>query len=106
MKAIKDFNYKNIYYHPRLIHYTKYAELILISIFEILTGYYKNQDTLDQIDKDKEFYPVLTSHIKDWLLKYSNLRPKKTNIFKIKYFIILRFKRLSASYYRFYLRND
>ena len=74
MKAIKEFNYRNIYYHPRLIHYTKYAGLILTSIFEILNGYYKNQDTLEQIDKDREFYPILTSHIRDWLLKYSNLR--------------------------------
>jgi len=72
MKAIKDFNYKNIYYHPRLLHYKKYAELVITSIYEILRGYYKDQDTLAQIIKDKEFYPVLTSHFEDWLMKYSN----------------------------------
>jgi len=73
MKAVKQFNYKNIYYHPRLKHYTKYAELVITSIFEILAGYYKGQDTLAQIAKDKEFYPVLVAHIEDWLIKYSDI---------------------------------
>jgi len=76
MKAIKDFNYKNIYHHPRLLHYRKYAELIITSIFEILAGYYKGQNTLVQINKDKMFYPVLTSQFEDWLMKYSNIKLK------------------------------
>lgn len=76
MKAIKDFNYENIYYHPRLLHYRKYAELIITSIFEILAGYYKEQNTLALIHKDKEFYPMLTSQFEDWLVKYSNINLK------------------------------
>jgi dGTPase len=76
MKAVKQFNYKNIYYHPRLKHYTKYAELVITSIFEILAGYYRGQDTLTRINKDREFYPVLTQHIEEWLIKYSDISPK------------------------------
>lgn len=76
MKVLKDFNYKNIYYHPKLLHYKKYAELLLTSIFDILKESFEAHDTLSKLNKNKEFYPLLISSFEKWLVKYSNLNPR------------------------------
>ena len=70
MNLIKKFNYKNIYYHPRILRFKKYATLVLETIFEKLSEYYP--DVKDNIAKEKELYPKLLKEFEAWLIKYSN----------------------------------
>ncbi|MCX7921357.1 MAG: dNTP triphosphohydrolase [Clostridia bacterium] len=74
MKAIKDFNYENIYKHKRLTAYKKYAEIVITSTYETLKDFYDGEGTLSKLDRCKELYPTLTSSFSDWLIKYSDLR--------------------------------
>jgi len=70
MKLIKDFNYKNIYYHHRIKRFKKYATLVLDTIFEKLSEYYPN--VRKNISKEFQLYPKLLKEFEAWLIKYSD----------------------------------
>jgi dGTPase len=70
MNLIKKFNYKNIYYHPRILRFKKYATLVLETIFEKLSEYYP--DIKGNITKEKQLYPKLLKEFEEWLIKYSD----------------------------------
>ena len=70
MKLIRDFNFKNIYDHPRISRFKKYATLILETIFEKLSEYYP--DIKGNITKEKQLYPKLLKEFEEWLIKYSD----------------------------------
>ncbi|MEZ7892271.1 MAG: HD domain-containing protein [Candidatus Wallbacteria bacterium] len=78
INMIKEFNYKNIYFHKRLGNYIKYAELIINSIFNGIKEFYAGGDTLNEIKKYQKFYPVLTKNFSEWLMKYSDLNDRKS----------------------------
>ncbi|MGI6562304.1 MAG: deoxyguanosinetriphosphate triphosphohydrolase family protein [Clostridia bacterium] len=93
MNALKMFNYANIYGHERLQIYSKYAELIIRSIFNILLTLYNPDDVLRPLEDYRKIYPTLMSYFIDWIIKYSDLRicrdlpqihRKKTEKFKNK----------------------
>ncbi len=73
INLIKEFNFKNIYKHPRLNYFNKYAELIINSIFEALVNLYHNNKTLDELYRYKKTYPFLVESFSDWLIKYSDI---------------------------------
>lgn len=81
INAIKRFNYDNIYFHPRLMYFKRYARLIICTIFEVLVGCYKKNETLASVKNNEKIYPVLMDTFSDWLIKYSNidLEQKKRN---------------------------
>lgn len=68
---IKAFNYINIYKHPRLLNYFKYAELIIFSIFNTLVGFYDDSKTIERLKKEELSFPVLCKSFSDWLKKYA-----------------------------------
>jgi dGTPase len=68
---VKDFNYKNIYYHKRLTKFKKYAELVINTIIETLEEFYDGDKTLANIRKQQKTYPVLAESFESWLSKYS-----------------------------------
>lgn len=70
IEMVKDFNYKNIYYHKRLRNFKKYAELVIYTIIEILEDFYDAENTLLNIKKNINIYPVLTDTFYCWLNKY------------------------------------
>ncbi|MBR1625665.1 MAG: dNTP triphosphohydrolase [Bacteroidales bacterium] len=70
MKLIRDFNFKNIYDHPRISRFKKYATLILETIFEKLSEYYPY--IKGNITKEKQLYPKLLKEFEEWLIKYSD----------------------------------
>ncbi len=72
MKLIKDFNYKNIYNHKRLTAFHSYADLIIETILKTLCEYFDYSNTINNLQKDEIFYPVLCSTFKEWLIKYSD----------------------------------
>jgi len=80
INQVKEFNYKYIYFHPRLVSYDHYAELIINSIFDILKECY-SKDIFKSIKKHEKYHPLLTSSFIFWLQKYSNKRGNKADIF-------------------------
>lgn len=81
INRVKEFNYKNIYYHKRLTNYYKYAELVINSICNSLKGYYSGNDTYKNLAEDLVSYPILVNGFTLWLKKYSNInmRTESTN---------------------------
>jgi len=71
MKTLKEFNYDNIYYHPRLKIYKKYADFVINTIFQILIEMYDNKNTYDNIKKYSKIYPLLIKTFSEWLMKLS-----------------------------------
>ena len=76
MNEIKSFNFWHICSHKRLYYFKRYAKLVIETIFEVLLGYYDGINTINKIQKDALYYPILTSHYKEWLEKYSNIEPR------------------------------
>jgi dGTPase len=70
MNVLKDFNYKNIYNHPRLKAYTEYAELIIQTIYNTLSKYFDRVDPLVVLSRDRRMYPILIDSFSAWLIKY------------------------------------
>jgi dGTPase len=71
INLIKKFNYENIYYHPRLAVFKKYAELIIESIFAFLAGVYCGKKTINELKRLRASFPLLVGYFMDWLYKYS-----------------------------------
>ena len=71
MISVKDFNNKNIYFHPRLNNYGNYAELIIKIIFQTLKDFYRKEKTLDEVRRYSNTYPTLVEVFSEWLLKYA-----------------------------------
>lgn len=71
LNNIKDFNYKYIYKHQRLINYFKYAELVIDLIYSSLFGFYNNSNTLEQLIKEEQSFPILCKSFSNWINKYS-----------------------------------
>ena len=84
LKLVKQFNYKNICNHPRILKFKKYATLIIETIFEQLMEYYPNLRA--KIEKDRILYPKLITVFEGWLTKYSdyNLAEKENRNCKNK----------------------
>ncbi len=73
IKAVKDFNYKNIYRHPKLDPFRAQAKLALNTIFYVLNSYYAAEKTITSMQADKRYYPQLIECFESWLIKYSNI---------------------------------
>jgi len=75
INAIKDFNYKNIYLHPRLDYFLEHSELVIKSIFDSLNKMYNPQNQLKELEKYNSIYPSLIGSFSYWIVKYSDLDP-------------------------------
>lgn len=72
INELKKFNYKYIYGHERLANYKRYAKLIIECIFQTLLKAYSGKDTLQELDRYREIYPILINSFYDWIVKYSD----------------------------------
>lgn len=70
INAIKDFNYKHIYDHERLIPFKEYSKLVINQIFNILKKTYDGKHSWSIIEEQKKYYPILMSSFDGWLAKY------------------------------------
>lgn len=77
--TLKQFNYDYIYKHERLTNYQRYAALIVESIYHTLLNMYKGQETLTQLKRYQETYPVLVQTFYSWLYKYSNTKRRASD---------------------------
>jgi len=74
INKVKDFNYRNIYNHPRLKHYQAYANMVLESLFNQLIQLYGTPAHLkDELKLLEKIYPSLAGSFAYWLMKYSDL---------------------------------
>ncbi len=76
VKAIKKFNYKNIYLSNRLKPSVEYFNLVLNQIYQTLKETYNCNKTLENIQNVNKFYPRLCSNFIDWLSCYWDLQRK------------------------------
>ena len=72
INRLKEFNYDYIYRHERLTSYKRYAQLVIESIYNILINGYNGTETLNEISRYREIYPILVQTFSDWLQKYSD----------------------------------
>jgi len=84
MMAVKEFNYENIYKHPRLNNFKRYSELLIESIFSTLEMLYKGQATIAELQRyiKEQTYPVLAGTFCEWLQKYSKGQNRRALITK------------------------
>lgn len=73
MKLIKDFNYKNIYRHPRLEPYSRYAQLVLTGLYDTLMKGYDGAQTPKQLRALARYYPQLAGQFAEHLEQYWDL---------------------------------
>lgn len=74
IKAIKTFNYKNIYRHPRVNRFNKFAALVINTIFETLHEMRQSDDRF-YLNPENSPYVVLSDSFSEWILKYSGADP-------------------------------
>ena len=70
MNKIKEFNYKHIYFSRRTLTSTKYFELVINEIYDILKVCYDNTNTLLNLSNLKKFYPKLADGFYHFLENY------------------------------------
>lgn len=86
INKVKEFNYNNIYLNTRLDNFKSYAELIIKSIYNNLFKYYDKQNTLNNLKKDINIFPLVIRSFSDWIIKYSDIKrdERKDNKYKNK----------------------
>ena len=79
--TLKKFNYDYIYKHDRLTHYKQYAHLVIQSIYSTLIKGYCGKESIRELERYREIYPVLAQSFIEWLIKYSDVtrRDKKSS---------------------------
>ncbi len=72
LNRVKEYNYKNIYLHPRLDGSNEYFRVIINRIYNTLKSLYSIDDLNGNILRMERFYPETVNSFKDWIYKYSN----------------------------------
>lgn len=70
INSIKDFNYKHIYGHERLVPFKEYSKLVINQIFDVLKKTYDGRHSWSLIKDKKKYYPLLMSSFDKWLARY------------------------------------
>ncbi len=73
LKDIKEFNYANIYKHPRLEPFKHYSELVLTQIFNVLHSFYEGRYTWNSLESNRKYTPQLISSFGKWLARYCDV---------------------------------
>jgi dGTPase len=70
MKALKNFNYNNIYRHKRFKPYTHYTELVIHELFHALLEMYDERGTWDKLRGAQRYCPELFGSFARYLARY------------------------------------
>lgn len=70
LNSIKDFNYKHIYGHERLVPFKEYSKLVINQIFDALNKTYDGRHSWTAINDKKKYYPILMNSFDKWLARY------------------------------------
>ena len=79
LKAIKKFNYENIYAAPKLLPSIQYFELVIHQIYETLKQAYDGKNTLKKLKKLEKQYPYVVQSFLGWIDYYWDLTDRRTN---------------------------
>ena len=71
MNKIKKFNYEYIYLSKILKPSEEYFSIVINRIYETLKSTYDYENTFDNLDKLKKFYPNLVNRFIDWFNNFS-----------------------------------
>ena len=71
---IKKFNYKHIYLSSVMKPSIEYFNLVINQIYNTLKLTYNLNNTIENIRKQKRFYPKLMNSFEEWLINYWNLQ--------------------------------
>ena len=82
LNDLKEFNYKNIYLAPKTLYSSKYFNLVINQIFDLLKSCYDSKNLFDNILKLSKFYPLLCKSFYDFAIRYYNIENKDLKLFK------------------------
>lgn len=71
MKTIKDFNYKNIYFHEKIEPMKRYIKVLMNEIFYVLKNEFKPHKTIQNLKNMERYYPNLSKEFVKWLSNYA-----------------------------------
>lgn len=77
LNSLKLFNYENIYLSPKNLHSSKYFNLVLREIFDLLKSCYDKKHLLENIQKLSTFYPLLSKTFYNFVIKYIDLENRE-----------------------------
>ena len=82
MNNIKKFNYENIYNSKRMQSSNRFFELVINEIFDTLKETYDGENTINNLETLKNWYPKFIPKFERWLAQYWNLKrePEQKNI--------------------------
>lgn len=80
LDKVKEFNYKYIYSHEKVIASDDYFKLIINKIYNLLNSLYDDENTLNNLKKLEKHYPNLYNTFSNWLLLYSNIIPRNPSL--------------------------
>lgn len=76
---LKKFNYKNIYDIPKFKNSTRYLEMLINEIFNLLKSAYDGKNTLKNLEQLETVYPNLVGRFINWISVYWDLTDR-TNL--------------------------
>jgi len=82
INKVKEFNYEYIYKHRRINYFKRYSGVLIETLHEFISSYYKGKDTTKALTKDLSRFPILLSSFREWLYKYSDADLKKRKTLK------------------------
>ena len=71
MNKIKDFNYKYIYQSDILRPSEKYFSVVINQIYDVLKDCFDGENTFDNLDNLRKFYPNLINGFTEWFYNFS-----------------------------------
>ncbi|MEG1331727.1 MAG: HD domain-containing protein [Eubacterium sp.] len=98
LKAIQDFNVKNIYHHERLNGYKDYGELIIHRVYDALKELYNNGDMSKKMSYFEQQFPLLTKSFMEWINDYWDLFDRSNSCLNNK--VIYHIKTDPLDFYR------
>ncbi|MFI3202367.1 MAG: HD domain-containing protein [Eubacteriales bacterium] len=82
INKLKQANYKYIYKSERNMHCNGYFELVLTSLFSLLSSFYDGDSTIKKITSLADVYPNLVKSFLGYLPKYFDIPSRTDYIFK------------------------
>ena len=89
LNELKAFNYEHIYLAPKTVHSSKYFDLVIHQIFDLLKSCYDENNLFQNIKELSTFYPLLSKSFYEFAIKYydsenrDELKLKNTIIYKL-----------------------
>ncbi len=84
INKIKEFNFENIYNHPKHKPAERYFEYIISEIYDLLISCYEGINTIKNLQELTKSYPTLASRFIEWLENYIAIEDRQRQKLKNK----------------------